>query len=124
MYAAVAEFVAHGQNVIFDHVLSAQAWHYLFEDFRVQPLYLVSVHCAVDALVRRERARGDRTLGLAESQAGRMHEKREYDFAVDTTHSNPSACAEVLVNWLQQNPEPCAFKVMQVEYDIVFKAHK
>jgi chloramphenicol 3-O phosphotransferase len=68
MHATVAEFAAHGQNVIFDHVLSDDAWHYLFEDLNEQRLYLIGVHCSIEELVRRERARGDREQGLARSQ--------------------------------------------------------
>jgi chloramphenicol 3-O phosphotransferase len=113
MHASVAQFAAHGQNVVFDHVLSADAWHYLFEDFQEQQLYLVGVHCSVEELVRRERTRGDREHGLAESQACRIHQDREYDFCVDTTGSNPSACANALVHWLEQDPVPCAFARMR-----------
>src|SRR6478672_11961815 len=85
MHAAVAQYAAHGQNVIFDHVLSADAWRYLFEDFQHERLLLVGVHCPVEELVRRELARGDRDPGLAESQVDRIHEGREYDFALDTS---------------------------------------
>lgn len=113
MHATVAAFVAHGQNVILDHVLSVEAWHYLFEDFKEQTFYLVGVHCSIEELVRRERARGDREHGLAESQVDRIHENREYDFSVDTSRSNPTDCANTLVDWLQQTPDPSAFKNMR-----------
>jgi chloramphenicol 3-O phosphotransferase len=119
MHATVAEFAAHGQNVIFDHVLSAEAWHYLFEDFREQTLYLVGVHCSIEELVRRERARGDGEHGLAESQVGQIHKDREYDFSVDTSRSNPTECANALVRWLQQAPAPLAFKGMRARHDAV-----
>ena len=119
MHATVAEFAAHGQNVIFDHVLSVDAWHYLFEDFLKQSLYLVGVHCSIEELVRRERARGDREHGLAESQVSRIHEDREYDFSVDTSRSNPTECANGLVHWLQQNPAPSAFERMRARHDAV-----
>ena len=120
MHATVAEFAAHGQNVIFDHVLSTEAWHYLFEDFKEQTLYLVGVHCSIAELVRRERARSDRANGLAESQVGRIHENREYDFSVDTSCSNPTDCANAVVDWLQQAPVPLAFKKMRSRHDVVY----
>ena len=124
MHATVAEFAGHGQNVIFDHVLSDEAWHYLFEDFREQTLYLVGVHCAVEELVRRERARGDREHGLAESQVGQIHENREYDFSVDTSHSNPTECAHALVHWLLQAPAPSAFKRMRVRHHAAYPFYR
>ncbi len=119
MHATVAEFAAHGQNVIFDHVLSVDAWHYLFEDFRKQTPFLVGVHCSVEELVRRERARGDREHGLAESRVNRIHEDREYDFSVYTSRSSPTECANGLVQWLQQNPAPSAFERMRARHDAV-----
>jgi chloramphenicol 3-O phosphotransferase len=119
MHATVIQFAAHGQDVIFDHVLSAEAWHYLFEDLREQTLYLVGVHCSTEELVRRERARGDREHGLAESQVGQIHEGREYDFSVDTSRSNPTECANALVHWLQQNPAASAFKTLRARHDAV-----
>ena len=112
MHAAVAEFAAHGQDVIFDHVLSADAWQYLFEDFQGQRLFLVAVHCPVEELVRRGRARGDREIGLAQSQAGRIHEGRTYDFSVDTSLASPADCAHAVRLWLAQDPVPAAFAKM------------
>jgi chloramphenicol 3-O phosphotransferase len=113
MHAAVAQYAAHGQNVVFDHVLSADAWHYLFDDFQHETLFLVGVHCPLEELVRRERARGDRDLGLAESQLTRIHEGREYDFAVDTSLASPAECASALRQWLERAPQPRAFAKMR-----------
>jgi len=64
MHSTVIEFSGHGQNVIFDHVMSSDAWHYLLEDFQDQRLFLIRVHCDVEELLRREQARGDREHGL------------------------------------------------------------
>jgi chloramphenicol 3-O phosphotransferase len=116
MHAAVSEFASHGQNVIFDHVLSDEAWHYLFEDFSEQRLYLIGVHCPIEELVRRERARGDREYGLAASQIERIHNNREYDFCVDTSRSAPTECANALALWLQQDHAPNAFARMRANH--------
>lgn len=113
MHATVAEFAAHGQNIIFDHVLSADAWHYLFEDFCDQRLYLVAVHCSDEELLRRECARRDRKPGLAQSQLALIHENRDYDFSVDTTCVNSSDCANDVAHWLQEDPVPAAFSKMR-----------
>lgn len=113
MHAAVAQYADHGQNVMFDHVLSDDAWHYLLEDFREQRLYLVGVQCAVEELVRREVARGDRPHGLAQSQVASVHGGREYDLWVDTTHCSPAECADSIVRWLQHGLAPSAFARMR-----------
>ena len=119
MHATVAEYAAHGQNVIFDHVLSVDAWHYLFEDFSDQRLHLVGVHCTAEELVRREQARGDRPHGLAQSQLGSVHANREYDFEVDTSRANASECANAVAQWLREDPAPSAFARMRARHDHV-----
>ncbi len=119
MHAAVAEFAAHGQNVIFDHVLSSDAWHYLFEDFHGHRLYLIGVHCCVNELRRREHARGDREPGLAQSQAELFHAGREYDYSVDTSRASSLECANALTRWLEQNPTLVAFNKMRALHKAV-----
>jgi len=119
MHSTVIEFSSHGQNVIFDHVMSPDAWHYLLEDFRDQKLFLIRVHCSVEELLRREQARGDREQGLAQSQLSHTHQGREYDFSIDTSNSSPSESARNLLHWLQQNPEPSAFATMRARHAAV-----
>jgi chloramphenicol 3-O phosphotransferase len=119
MHAAVAEFTAHSQNVILDHVLLADAWHYLFEDFCDQRLYLIGVYCSNEELLRREHARGDRKPGLAQSQLAPIHENREYDFAVDTTCRSSSDCANDVARWLKEDPVPAAFSKMRAQHGVV-----
>ena len=112
MHSTVIAFSDHGQNVIFDHVMSPDAWHYLLEDFQDHEPFLIRVHCEIEELLRRERSRGDRDHGLAQSQVEQIHDGREYDFSIDTSHSSPSECAGTLLHWLQQNPKPAAFAKM------------
>jgi len=56
MHSTVITFSDHGQNVIFDHVMSPDAWHYLLEDFQANEPFLIRVHCEIDELLRRERS--------------------------------------------------------------------
>ena len=45
-------------------------------------------------LEARERARGDRLIGLARRQFARIHKDMRYDFEVDTSLATPLDCAE------------------------------
>ena len=110
MHAACIGFVDHGLNVILDHALSADAWHYLRDDLKGHTVYLVGVHCAVDEAARRERARGERPIGLAAAQAAWIHAGPAYDIDVDTQASTPQACADTLARWLAQAPAAHAFE--------------
>lgn len=112
MHAAAREFALHGQNVILDHVLSAEAWQYLLEDFDDLPIYLVAVQCDLAELERREAERLDRKPGLARSQWSHIHEGRKYDCVVDTTRATSTACAAQVLAWLRHHPTPHAYTAM------------
>src|SRR5262249_36260173 len=45
----------------------------------------IGARCPVDVLERRERERGDRTVGQARAQATVVHTRRTYDVEVDTS---------------------------------------
>jgi chloramphenicol 3-O phosphotransferase len=109
MNATSAEYVRHGQNVLLDHALPAQGWHYLTEDLASYAVLLVGVHCSLETLQIREQCRGDRPIGLAASQALDIHEGRSYDFEIDTTARSVHDCTAVLAEWLAGLPPPKAF---------------
>jgi chloramphenicol 3-O phosphotransferase len=109
MNAAVVQFVAHGQSVLFDHVLTPDAWAYLYEDLADSKVFLVGVHCSPEELMRREARRGDRRVGLSASQVSSIHAGRTYDFTVDTTAETAAALADRLAQWLASEPVPFAF---------------
>ena len=109
MNAAVAEFAAHGLDVLLDHVLTPEAWAYLHDDLAHVKVLLVGVHCAREELARRESTRADRKVGLSASQAAWIHEGRAYDFTVDTTGQSVAAVAGSVARWLASEPVPFAF---------------
>jgi chloramphenicol 3-O phosphotransferase len=53
----------------------------------------VAVRCDRAVAARREAARGDRIPGMAAHQANLVHRGVHYDLEVDTTHTEPEACA-------------------------------
>src|SRR5215212_2310207 len=65
-----AALATAGNNLIVDHVtVYREGWHssliecaYVLKPFRA---YLISVHCPLNELQRREQARGDRSVGTA-----------------------------------------------------------
>ncbi|MGW4685043.1 chloramphenicol phosphotransferase CPT [Streptomyces sp. NPDC004244] len=56
----------------------------------------VGVRCAGWAAAGREVARGDRTPGMAASQADLVHRGVVYDLEVDTTHTEALECARTI----------------------------
>lgn len=56
-------------------------------------VFLVGVHCDLDVACARERARGDRAIGLARWQHPLVHRAMHYDLVVDTSAQSPAAAA-------------------------------
>lgn len=117
MHAALAQYARHGQNVIFDTVLStADSMHYLLEDLSDLHVLLLAVHCNVEVLAAREKTRGDRPLGLAASQVGQVHTDKAYDLEVDTSATSVNECAMQIAAWLSQSPVVDAFTQLRATH--------
>ena len=56
----------------------------------------VGVRCDAGVATAREKERGDRTTGMAASQATLVHEGVEYDLVVDTSHADAEECARLI----------------------------
>ena len=64
------------------------------------PVGWVGVRCDPAVAAERERARGDRSEGMARLQAESVHAGIAYDLEVDTSHRDPAEVAdEVLRHW-------------------------
>ena len=61
----------------------------------------VGVRCDSAVAAGREIARGDRVIGMAESQADLVHWRIAYDLQVDTTHTEALDCARVIAARVQ-----------------------
>ena len=94
LHRAVAALAAGGVNVIVDQVLLTRAWG---DDLRAacagQDLLIVHVTCPPHVLTRRERDRGDRTLGQALAQHTAVARSTDHDLLIDTSALDPSAAA-------------------------------
>lgn len=110
-HRAVAGMAAAGNNVVMDHVLSAD-WRLTdcLSLFVPQDVVLVGVQCPVDELERRERERGDRPPGLAARQLKQVHAHGVYDIECDTSLSDATACARRIKDFLPARPAPTAFQ--------------
>lgn len=97
MRHAVAALAAQGNDLIVDEVMLDAA---PLEEYRalLSPfdLRVVGLHAPLDVLEARERARGDREIGLARWQYERVHRGIAYDLEVDTASATPEACARLI----------------------------
>ncbi|MEU3460484.1 chloramphenicol phosphotransferase CPT [Streptomyces sp. NPDC006733] len=94
----VAAMARAGARVIVDEVFlggaaSQQRWQRALRDLRV---LWVGVRCDAAVAAGREVARGDRTVGMAASQADLAHQGVVYDLQVDTTRTESMECARTI----------------------------
>lgn len=94
----VAAVARAGARVIVDEVFlggadSQQRWQHALRDLRV---LWVGVRCDAPVAAGREVARGNRTIGMAASQADMVHQGLTYDLEVDTAHAESMECARVI----------------------------
>jgi len=74
------------------------------------PVLYVNVTCPLEELRRRERARGDRKIGMGESQLIWIASEDTYDIIVDTYKSSTEECADKIIEMLNYSDEFNAFK--------------
>ncbi|MFE2049675.1 chloramphenicol phosphotransferase CPT [Streptomyces sp. NPDC059459] len=94
----VAAMARAGARVIVDEVFlggadSQQRWRNALGE---RGVLRVGVRCDAAVAAGREVARGDRTVGMAASQAEAVHRGVSYDLAVDTTHTEAMECARAI----------------------------
>jgi chloramphenicol 3-O-phosphotransferase len=117
LHHTIGLFSDLGLGVIVDHVLldtleqrpSLAQCVQLLHTYRV---LFVGVFCPIDELERRERARGDRRVGQARSQASHQYPQAIYDVTVDTFAQTPEACADSVLTALAQPSQWQAFHTL------------
>ncbi|MGW3208165.1 chloramphenicol phosphotransferase CPT [Streptomyces sp. NPDC001135] len=94
----VAAMARAGARVVVDEVFlggaySQRRWREALGDLRV---LWVGVRCDAAVAAGREVARGDRTVGMAASQAEVVHHGVTYDLEVDTARAESMDCARTI----------------------------
>lgn len=94
MRRAVAALAGQGSDLIVDEVMVGEGEA---DDYRAllgdHDLRFVGLMAPLDVLEAREKARGDREIGLARWQFARVHSGVTYDLEIDTTASSPEQSA-------------------------------
>lgn len=96
MRHGIAAMAAQGNDLIVDEVLLGETWTEYARLLVPFQVFLVGVHARLDTLEAREKARGDRLIGLARWQFERVHNGMVYDLKIDTDHASPVECASLI----------------------------
>ncbi|MFB0632145.1 chloramphenicol phosphotransferase CPT [Streptomyces sp. AB3(2024)] len=94
----IAAMARGGARIVVDEVFlggaaSQKRWQQALGGLRV---LWVGVRCEGAVAAGREVARGDRTVGMAASQAEVVHRGVVYDLEIDTTHAESMECARAI----------------------------
>lgn len=87
-----------GHNVILDIVCTPENIDILRQNFTDHDTYFIAVKADLETINKRERERGNRKIGLAQSQFDKIHTGIDYDFEIDTTHKNANECADIILS--------------------------
>lgn len=108
-HRAVAGMASAGNDVVVDHIMG-ERWRLAdcLTVFAGLPVYFVGIRCSLPELERRERERGNRTIGRAALQFPLVHQHGAYDVEVDSERQTPAECAALIRDRLYAAP-PTAF---------------
>lgn len=88
-----------GHNVIIDIIFCGKKTQQEFVDeLGSVNLFFIKVECPISELKRRESERGDRALGLAESQLANTHMGVRYDLELNTSTEDKKQQVEKILN--------------------------
>lgn len=96
MRHAVAAMAGQGNDLIVDEVVLGGEWAEYDRLLVGHAVTKVGVLAPLDVLEARERARGDRAIGLARGQFDVVHRGAVYDLTVDSSVHSAQACAEII----------------------------
>ena len=102
MRHAVAALADQGNDLIVDDVMIDDAGPgTILAEYRdllkAHDLFVVGVFAQLETLEARERQRGDRRIGLARWQFGRVHNGCSYDLEIHTDETSPEDCAREIL---------------------------
>jgi len=99
-HASLPALAAAGNNLVVEHIVETEEWmNRLTSLLRGHDVFFVGVHCAIDELERRERARGDRRIGEARADFETTHHFCSYDFEVWSTNPVEENSKKIIAAW-------------------------
>lgn len=110
MHHAFAAYAAAGNNLVIDYILYEKDWLPelvdVLKDFKV---YFIGITIPLEKLEERERARGTSPVGHARSHYDTVHTHGGYDLEIDTSKMSAPEAAQLIKQFVENNPEPQAF---------------
>ncbi len=107
-----------GNNLVVEHIVETKEWmERLVGLFKPFDVFFIGLHCPLSELERRERERGDRTLGEARQDFAIVHTFGIYDLEIHSTDPLESNVDTVISAWGRRT-QPSAFSKMARHYGL------
>jgi len=108
-YRSLRAFLSAEHNVLADTgFYTPQLLNQCIWELKNETAWLIGVHCSIEELERREKARGDREIGLAREQQATIHNSVIYDIEVDTSELSVEECALTIKSKIRELESPKA----------------
>ena len=89
------DILKSGDGAIIDHVITSERiYRQLTEALKDYPLITVQVTCPLRELEKREKERGDRSIGSAKASCAYLYPQKGYDLTLNTLELSPEECSE------------------------------
>jgi len=131
MFQTIKLYSDLGLNAIVDHVFEKSFFESelksldeCIEILHEYPVLFIHVTCPIQELRRREKARGDRQIGQAESQLSTLvpQDTEIYDITIDTHEYSSRECTDKIIEMLGYPKKHKAFKTLWLQSSMVQKA--
>lgn len=114
---SIATFAQTGNNLIVEHIVETQEWMdrlvVLLSSFDI---FFVGVHCELEELEKRARARGNGKIEEARNDYGIVHTFGEYDLELDTSDATTEQNVTSLLDAWSKRPHDHSFLRMKAQY--------
>jgi chloramphenicol 3-O phosphotransferase len=99
-HATVPALAAAGNNLVVEHIVETEEWmSSLVKLLHGADVFFVGVHCPLEELERRERARGNRRIGEAKADFESTHRFCTYDMEVSSTLPASGNAKNIVTAW-------------------------
>lgn len=103
---SAVSLVKNQNNVIADVVLFPENMTLFVDKLKNFSSHFIAITASLKTLQHREKTRGDREIGLAESQYQDIHKDIAYDFKIDTTELTAKESAQKIIESLDLETRP------------------
>jgi len=99
-HGSLKAYADAGNSFILEHILETEEWlRTLVNLFASHDVFFVAIHCPIETLVERERARGDRRVGSAKHDFETVHFGKRYDIELQSLDGVDENVEKLLVAW-------------------------